>query len=210
MSSKQTDEELLASLGVDITPVKRVDRTPREQRIIAGFEEIVRFVKENGREPRHGEGLDIFERIYATRLDAIRKSEECRKVLAGAEGEELLEGKETGILLKEDGDDEALLASLGVDWEKQADVTYLKHVKPRAEIRAAEEVAKRDLCKDFDVFRPLFESVQKEIESGVRRTVKFKDNAEVNKGDLFILDGQKILRRRGGRAVHQRIREAGS
>jgi hypothetical protein len=42
------------------------------------------------------------------------------------------------------------------------------------------------------VFRPLFESVQKEIESGERRTIKFKDNAEVNKGDLFILDGQKI------------------
>ncbi len=192
MSNKQTDEELLASLGVDVTPVKKVERTPREQRIIAGFEEIIRFTKENGREPRHGEGRDIFERIYATRLDAIRKSEECRKVLESAEGSELLEAMQHGVSLREDPDDESLLNSLGVDWEKQADVTYLKHVKPRAEIRAAEEVAKRDLCKDFDVFRPLFESVQKEIESGERRTIKFKDNAEVNKGDWFILDGQKI------------------
>jgi hypothetical protein len=192
MSNKQTDEELLASLGVDVTPVKKVERTPREQRIIAGFEEIIRFTKENGREPRHGEGRDIFERIYATRLDAIRKSEECRKVLESAEGSELLEAMQHGVSLREDPDDESLLNSLGVDWKKQADVTYLKHVKPRAEIRAAEEVAKRDLCKDFDVFRPLFESVQKEIESGERRTIKFKDNAEVNKGDWFILDGQKI------------------
>lgn len=192
MSNKQSDEDLLASLGVDVTPVKKVERTPREQRIIAGFEEIVRFAKEQGREPRHGEGLDIFERIYATRLDAIRKSEECRKVLEGAEGAELLESRQPDVSLREDSDDEALLNSLGVEWEKQADVTYLKHVKPRAEIRAAEEVAKRDLCKDFGVFRPLFESVQKEIESGERRTIKFKDNAEVNKGDLFILDGQKI------------------
>ena len=192
MSSKQSDEELLASLGVDITPVKKVERTPREQRIIAGFEEIVRFTKEHGREPRHGEGFDIFERIYATRLDAIRNSQECRKVLEGAEGGELLEYKEPDVSLREGGDDEALLASLGVDWEKQTGVTYLKHVKPRAEIRAAEEVAKRDICKGFDVFRPLFETVQREIESGERRTIKFKDNAEVNKGDLFILDGQKI------------------
>jgi hypothetical protein len=190
--SKQSDEELLAALGVDTTPVKKAVRTPREQRIIAGFEEIVRFTKEHGREPRHGEGLDIFERIYATRLDAIRKSEECRKVLEGVEGVELLDAKEFGISLREDGNDEAILAALGVDWDKQADVTNLKYVKPRAEIRAAEEVAKRDACKDFDVFRPLFESVQKEIEAGVRRTIKFKDNAEVNKGDLFILDGQKI------------------
>lgn len=193
MSNKQTDEELLASLGVDVTPVKKVERTPREQRIIAGFEEIVRFTKEHGREPRHGEGLDIFERIYATRLDAIRTSEECLKVLEGVDGAVLLETKRATASLREDGDDEALLASLGVDWEKQAEVTKLKYVKPRAEIRAAEEVAKRDLCKDFDVFRPLFESVQKEIESGERRTIKFKDNAEVNKGDLFILDGQKIF-----------------
>jgi len=192
MSKDQTDEELLAGLGVDITPVKKVERTAREQRIIAGFEEIVRFAKEHGREPRHGEGLDIFEMIYATRLDAIRNSAECRKVLEGVEGEALLEYKEAGSSLREDGNDEELLTALGVDWEKQADVTYLKHVKPRAEIRAAEEVAKRDFCKDFDVFRPLFESVQKEIASGLRRTIKYKDNAEVNKGDLFILDGQKI------------------
>ena len=192
MSKDQSDEELLAGLGVDITPVEKVERSAREQRIIAGFEEIVRFAKEHGREPRHGEGLDIFERIYATRLDAIRKSAECRKVLEGVEGEALLEYKKPDSSLHEDGNDEELLTALGVDWERQAELTKLKYVKPRAEIRAAEEVAKRDICKDFDVFRPLFESVQKEIESGMRRTIKYKDNAEVNKGDLFILDGQKI------------------
>lgn len=192
MSRDQSDEELLAGLGVDITPVKKVERTAREQRIIAGFEEIVRFTKEHGREPRHGEGLDIFERIYATRLDAIRNSAECRKVLEGLEGADLLEYMEAGSSLREDGDDEELLTALGVDWERQAELTKLKYVKPRAEIRAAGEVAKRDICKDFGVFRPLFQSVQKEIESGVRRTIKYKDNAEVNKGDLFILDGQKI------------------
>jgi hypothetical protein len=192
MSKDQSDEELLAGLGVDITPVKKVERSAREQRIIAGFEEVVRFAKEHGREPRHGEGLDIFERIYATRLDAIRNSAECRKVLEGVEGAALLEYKKPDSSLREDGNDEELLTALGVDWERQAELTKLKYVKPRAEIRAAEEVAKRDVCKDFDVFRPLFESVQKEIASSVRRTIKFKDNAEVNKGDLFILDGQKI------------------
>jgi hypothetical protein len=192
MSKDQSDEELLAGLGVDITPVKKVERTAREQRIIAGFEEVVRFAKEHGREPRHGEELDIFERNYATRLDAIRNSAECLKVLEGVEGAALLEYKKPDSSLREDGNDEELLTALGVDWERQAELTKLKYVKPRAEIRAAEEVAKRDICKDFDVFRPLFESVQKEIASSVRRTIKFKDNAEVNKGDLFILDGQKI------------------
>jgi len=192
MSDKQTDAEMLAALGVDVTPAKKLERSPREQRIIAGFEEIVRFTKENGAPPQHGEGKDIFERIYAERLDQIRGSAECRKVLEGMDAEGLLERKEPDVSLRDGGNDEALLAALGVDWEKQADISKLKYVKPRAEIRAAEEVAKRDICKNFDVFRPLFESVQKEIESGERRTIKFKDNAEVSKGDLFILDGQKI------------------
>jgi hypothetical protein len=192
MSREETDEELLASLGVDITPVKKVERTAKEQRIVAGFEEILRFVNEHGREPQHGDERDIFEKIYATRLNAIRNSAECRKVLAGVEGEALLESKNVISSLCEDGDDEKLLRSLGVDWDKQAELTNLKYVKPRAEIRAAEEIAKRDVCKDFDVFRPLFVSVQKELESGIRRTLPFKDNAEITRGELFILDGQKI------------------
>lgn len=192
MSEKQTDEEMLAALGVDIAPAKKVERSPREQRIIAGFEEIARFTKEHGAAPQHGEGKDIFERIYAERLDQIRGSAECRKVLEGMDAEGLLEHQEPDVSLRDGGNDEALLAALGVDWEKQADISKLKYVKPRAEIRAAEEVAKRDICKNFDVFRPLFETVQKEIASGERRTIKFKDNAEVSKGDLFILDGQKI------------------
>jgi len=192
MSKAQTDEELLAELGVDITPVKKVERTAKEQRIIAGFEEILRFVNEHGREPQHGDERDIFEKIYAIRLNAIRNSAECRKVLAGVEGEALLESKNAISSLCEDGDDEKLLRSLGVDWDEQAELSNLKYVKPRAEIRAAEEIAKRDVCKDFDVFRPLFQTVQKEIESGIRRTLPFKDNAEITRGELFILDGQKI------------------
>ena len=39
----------------------------------------------------------------------------------------------------------------------------------------------------------IFEKAQRELETGERQTLKYKDNAEVNKGDLFILDGQKIV-----------------
>lgn len=192
MPEGQTDAELLAALGVDTTPTKRVERTPKEQRIIAGFEEIVRFTKEHGHPPQHGDEKDIFERIYAVRLEQIRSCKECRKVLEGLDDEGLLEGKGQEDALEIEGDDEELLAALGVNYDDNADITKLTHVKPRAEIRAAEEVAKRNICEEFDVFRPLFESVQQDLESGERRPIKYKDNAEVNKGDLFILDGQKI------------------
>jgi len=35
--------------------------------------------------------------------------------------------------------------------------------------------------------------VQRELESGTRQTIPYKDNAETRQGDLFILDGQKTL-----------------
>jgi T5orf172 domain len=35
--------------------------------------------------------------------------------------------------------------------------------------------------------------VQRQLETGARQTLKYQDNAEVNQGDLFILDGQKVM-----------------
>lgn len=86
-----------------------------------------------------------------------------------------------------------MLAALGVEADAGREVTQLKHVRSRAEINAAEEVARRTPCEDFDEFRPVFEQVQSEIENGARLTTKYEENAEVARGDLFILDGQKVL-----------------
>ena len=65
------DDELLDALGVEVVPLKVSSRTPREERIIAGSEDILRFHQTNGRAPLHGEGRDIFERLYAVRLDQL-------------------------------------------------------------------------------------------------------------------------------------------
>lgn len=194
------DRELLEELGVDTTPEKTTKRTPRQERIIAGFEEIERFVEDNGREPMHGEGRDIFERLFAVRLERIRQSEECREVLKPLDKHGLLTLKSSGEETQdEELSDEELLASLGVDKERENDVTKLKHVRPHREIRAAEEVAKRTPCKDFEDFKPLFAKAQEELETGVRMTSKYKDNAAVSEGDMFILDGQKVFVARMGR-----------
>ena len=78
-----TDDELLAELGVEVEEQKPRTYTPREERVIAGFEDIVRFFEEHGRAPQHGEDREIFERLYAVRLDRLRALEECRELLAG-------------------------------------------------------------------------------------------------------------------------------
>src|SRR6056297_3336388 len=86
----EDDDALLAELGVEVEEKKAQTRTPREERIIAGFEDIQRFVEEHGRVPQHGEERDIFERLYAVRLDRLRALDECRTVLAAFDHQGLL------------------------------------------------------------------------------------------------------------------------
>lgn len=196
MAKKITDEDLdlLEELGIEAEPVQAGGRSPREQRIIAGFEEIMRFVEEHGRAPEHGEHRDIFERLYAVRLGRIRESPECRSLLIEMDTHDLLRhdwSKDSGLQETAPVNDSELLASLGVSTEAE-DITQLKHVRSREEIKAAEEIAQRNRCEDFDTFRPIFEQVQADIASGQRHTIKYKDNAEIKKGDMFILDGQKV------------------
>jgi hypothetical protein len=191
--TEKTDKELLDELGVDITPVKKVSYSARDERIIAGFEEIQRFVEEQGRVPSHGEDKDIFERIYATRLDRIRSQEDCRNLVENMDTQDLLIPSNTISTPSKNYDsDKALLDELGIGPAGEGDVTFLKHVKPRAEVKAAEEVANRTRCEDFDKFKPIFDAVQQELKSGVRITRPFKDDADVEKGNLFILSGQTV------------------
>ena len=188
-----SDKEILDALGVESEKKKTATRSPREERIIAGFEDIQRFVHENGRPPAHGEDKDIFERLYATRLDQIRNKDECRSTVVELDHQGLLDASPETIETNTDElDDSALLAELGVDARPEGDITELKHVKSRMDVRAAEEIANRTRCQEFEEFQPIFENVQKELDQKVRITLPFKDNADVNKGDLFILTGQKV------------------
>ena len=196
MAKLITDEDLdlLEELGVDTEPEQADPHSAKEERIIAGFEEIERFVAEHGRLPQHGEERNIFERIYAVRLDRLRESEVCRTVLRALDSRGLLDaGADISLPIAEELTDEALLASLGVDVDAENDVTQLTHVRSRQEIKAAEEIAQRTPCPDFDEFKPIFETVQRELATGERQTVKYQDNAAVNQGDFFILDGQKVI-----------------
>lgn len=188
------DRELLEALGVSIETKKAPARTPKEERIIAGFEDILKFVEEHGRPPQHGEQRDIFERMYAVRLDRLRNLPECRELLAEFDRDGLLDAPEPSYGgFAEDADDNTLLAELGVDKidaAEAADITKLTHVRPREEVRAAEEIANRTVCDDFERFKPLLEQVKKDLDAGVRQTRRFQTMAEIKKGEFFIVGGQ--------------------
>ena len=84
------DDALLSELGVEVEIKKTSNVSPKEERIIAGFEEIQRFTNEHGHPPSHGEDKDIFERIYAVRLDSIRGQEETRELVLELDHQGLL------------------------------------------------------------------------------------------------------------------------
>jgi hypothetical protein len=173
-------DELAAELAEFAEPEKKGERPPREERIIAGFEEIQRFAEKHGRAPQHGEGRDIFERLYAVRLDRLRALEECHTLLAPLDHQGLLSGAKIAVVPTEAIDEDELMAEL---------------VRASAEKRAAEEIANRIACEDFDSFKPLFERVQRDLKSGIRQalpvdTMDAIKLAEIQSGQFFIVGGQ--------------------
>lgn len=189
-----SDEEMLDELGVELTPLKTGGRTAREERIIAGFEDILRFYETYGRAPRHGESLDIFERLYAVRLDRLRALPESRDLLAALDVPGLLTGTEGDAMTKAASlDDEALLAELGLDDASASDdITQLKHVQPRNIRSQDDEVANRTVCKEFGPFKALFEQAEKDLQTGKRITRRFGRDASIAPGNFFILGGQMV------------------
>ena len=187
-------DELAAELAEFAEPEKKGGRPPCEERIIAGFEEIQRFAEKHGCAPQHGEGRDIFERLYAVRLDRLRALDECRAILAPLDRQGLLSGAKIAVASTEAVDEDELMAELA-GAAGDSGITELRHVRASAEKRAAEEIANRTVCEDFDSFKPLFERVQREMKEGVRRSlpVDRMDQiklADIQQGQFFIVGGQ--------------------
>lgn len=183
-------DELEAELSDFATSDKKNGRTPLQERIIAGFEDIQRFVEQHGHAPCHSDDNTIFERLYAVRVDRLREQEECRELLLSLDYQGLLNAVE---VLEPQGNysmtDDELLSEL-TDGEDGSDIQNLRHVRSNAEKRESEEIAQRERCEDFECFQPLFEQVQRELKSGARVARTFMRDTTVEVGQWFILSGQ--------------------
>lgn len=184
-------DELYEGLSDFHKPDKKQKRSAHEERVIAGFEEIQRFIEEHGRTPEHGEDRDIFERLYAVRLDRLRQLTEYHDLLSKLDSHGILNvSPTTSVKGADEIDDDELMAELAGGDSGDGGITELQHVRPTAERKAAEEIANRQRCEDFEQFKELFDQVQSDIESGVRLTSMFSKDGSVEKGDFFILGGQ--------------------
>ncbi|OLL33692.1 hypothetical protein BTH42_00510 [Burkholderia sp. SRS-W-2-2016] len=191
-----SDDDLLEQLGISVEVEVTGGRTAQEERIIAGFEEIQRFVEQHGHAPRHGEDLDIFERLYAVRLDQLRRNTAALTLLATIDTQGLLASSPAPapVDLDQLGDDD-LLAELGVEAKSDDDITVLRHVRSAAEKAAAEQIADRTPCIDFDQFKHLFDEAKVGLREGTWEALPFAQDAEIKlesiqQGDFYILNGQ--------------------
>ena len=185
-------DDLAAELAEFAPPEKKKGRPASEERVIAGFEEIQRFTVQHGRAPQHGEDRDIFERLYAVRLDRLRALPDCRALLEPLDHQGLLAEAQTDAASADDAIDidiDDLAAELAGVADAD-DITVLRHVRTSAEKRAAEEIADRKPCEDFDGFKELFDQARSDLSSGLRVTRPFGQYATIEVGHWFILDGQ--------------------
>ncbi|MDA8889057.1 GIY-YIG nuclease family protein [Hellea sp.] len=177
-------DELEAELGGPIE-VKASPKLSAEQaRVVAGFEDILKFYDEHGHAPRHGEGRDIFERMYAAHLDALRRQPRFHDLLTDLDKHGLLNMDEDD---SENVNVDQLFNELG---GLDNDVTTLRHVKARGEIARPDEVAERKPCTDFERFEPLFNQVRADLKIGVRESRRWGENSDIRAGQFFVLRGQ--------------------
>jgi hypothetical protein len=188
MSNSDLDD-LAAELAEFAPPEKKNGRPASEERVIAGFEEIQRFTEQHGRAPQHGEDRDIFERLYAVRLDRRARSRIAAPCLSRWTIRACLLGHRRCRFGGRNNRHRRLAAELA-DVAGADDITVLRHVRTSAEKRAAEEVADRKPCEDFETFRPLFERVQAEVKTGMRQSQPIEAGRRaIEAGDFFVLDG---------------------
>lgn len=205
-----TVEELAEELAEFDVPEKHGGRPPREERVIAGFEEIQRWVDEHGRLPELGADRDIFERLYAVRLHRIRSLADCRALVEPIDRQGLLNNGAVATGGDDDLDDDELVEALGGDGGADC-VTTLKHVRPAVEKRAADEVASSRRCEDFERFRPLFKLVEQEVRTGMRQSQEITaGNRNIEAGDFFVVGGLTAYIAEVGEPIKMTAREADS
>jgi len=75
-----------------------------------------------------------------------------------------------------------------LDDGKDGDIFKIKHVPVQR--AAADEVAKRKRCKDFDQFEHLFKDVHRELREGKRKLLPFNDKGyQLVEGSYYVLSG---------------------
>jgi hypothetical protein len=180
---KPTLDDILA--GSDpLLDVKAAARTAtsEQQRILDTFAEVNQFIDRFKRKPGDAEKPSVSERGLRMKLNGLMNDPAARDLLLPRDRHGILAAAplKQPQSLDEIFEDELLTTP-------QDEIFDLVHVKPSA--AKPDEVAERQVCKEFDKFKPLFEQCVREMSEGKRKSIPFANEQEIGAGEFFILNG---------------------
>lgn len=167
--------------GLLEVPAKVEAMTP-DDRLLAGFREIMDFVAAQGREPVK-DPSDMNESKLALRLKAIAGNEEQRLAMQPFDEMHLLKEPEPPASIAD-----ALASDMdGLLDGSPEDIFAIRNV-PKV-ITVPDKIAQRKKCEDFDRFADLFKKCHADLRSGARKVIPFRNELEIRAGAYYILKG---------------------
>ena len=173
-------KKILSEDPLGILKNQSVQPITTDQRLKDSFEEINKFIDENGREPT--ESTDITERKLFSRLKQLRKDFDKASILQDYDRHNLLsdvrEIKSVDDILEND--------VLGLLDDGPDNIFNLKNIPKKKD--KTDFVARRKPCKNFQDYEAKFKEIQKEIKEGKRKLILHKEH-HLKEGNYFVLDG---------------------
>jgi len=187
MDNQEKRQELLSLLQHDpfhLLENRHVssDISQQESLLKNGFEEIVDFFEEHGHEPTSNLN-DITEYQLYCRLKTIRSNPDMVKTLKPYDLVNLLQNSRELSLEEVLSDD-----PLGIlDNDADNSIFDLRNVKSSGRVNP-DYIARRKRVPDFELYKPLFDNLHEELESGKRKLAQYKPS-ELKEGCFYVLNG---------------------
>ena len=171
---------------LDVKEISKQERREEDWRLIEQFGEITQFYEENQRLPSGDEG-DISEYTLAARLSGIKSDPKKVKILQEYDMYNLLQSEEAKSISLEELLTDDPLGLLDSDEESDS-IFKLSHVKPTDRLRP-DYIARRKVCKDFDMYEDAFKRIHEDLATGRRKLVTFNGQEDLAEGRYFVLRG---------------------
>lgn len=171
---------------LDLKEASKQERRDADWRLRDQFAEITQFFEDNQRLPS-SDGADMSEFTLAARLEGIKRDPKKVKALLDLDTYNLLRSEETPSISLEQLLAEDPLGLLESDEESDS-IFKLSHVKPTDRLRP-DYIARRKVCKDFDMYEDAFKRIHADLESGRRKLVAFNGQDDLVEGCYFVLRG---------------------
>jgi hypothetical protein len=163
-------------------------------RINHDFDEVNRFVDQYGFVPGEGAGdrrPSVKERVLSMRLKGYRDNQKLIEMLAGQDRHGLLVNHKAAQVKEPESLDEILELDDELLNTPSDDIFTLKHARPKS--ARPDRVSERKPARDFETFKPLFDTCVADLVSGRRKSLKFANEQEINAGEFFILNGVMVF-----------------